>query len=81
MKICTTWITRTYAQDTPELICAWGEYDIDGNYDGWRDDRQAQIDAIGKDLHTFRDIDIEVDYEAVQAIFADQTLQGKVEAA
>lgn len=78
MDIWTLWITRTYAQDTPELLEAWSEYDIDANHEGWQEAKQKALDSIGSDLHVYREIDIKVDYEDICKAFADAEVKGEV---
>lgn len=71
MEIVTVWITRHYSQDTPEMVEAWSEFDIDANYEGWCEARDKAVASIGDDLHTVRVINVHVDYDEIRRAFDD----------
>ena len=64
-EITTTWANRKYDPHTPELVCAWDEYSIDNNYDGWVEDKQKALNSWGEDLLSHVDIVIYVPFEVV----------------
>lgn len=75
MDIVTVWITRTYSQDTPEMVCAWDEYCCEGNWEGFEKERDEAIAAIGDDLDQVRTINIRIDYGDIQDAFAEKTVK------
>jgi hypothetical protein len=67
-------------EDSPELLLAWDEYDVDGNYAGWADAKAAALAAMGNDISEFghRCIDIYVDADKVAEMFYERAIDGEV---
>lgn len=61
MKIIATFANRTHEPDAVELVCAWDEYSIDANYEGWVEDKQKQLGSWGNELLNSVDVEIEID--------------------
>jgi hypothetical protein len=78
MKIYATFANRHYAPEASELVCAWDEFCIEGNYEGWEADRQKALDSFGSDLLRHATFEIEVPMDEVDAALnpdAQGTLQ------
>jgi hypothetical protein len=69
MKIVATFANFTYDADVIELACAWDEYSMDANYEGWEKDKKKTLDAYGDDLLHHVDVEIEVPMASVYAHF------------
>jgi hypothetical protein len=64
MQIRTLWGQRanSYPGETlPELMVAWGEYEVEDNFDGYVDAKNAEIKAWGTDLVEHHELFIEVE--------------------
>lgn len=78
-KILSLWITRKASDgEYPELIEAWDEYSVDGNWEGWDEAVKKGIASIGTDLDQYRIIELNVSYEAVQNAFTPHVLPAGV---
>jgi hypothetical protein len=61
-------------EDIPELLEAWDEYSVDGNWDGWEAARTKALASIGDELHSSAIITITVPVEPIE-----QALNPRVE--
>jgi hypothetical protein len=72
MQIRTLWGQRanSYPGETlPELMVAWGEYEVEDNFDGYVDAKNAEIKAWGTDLVEHHELFIEVDDDDIERLF------------
>jgi hypothetical protein len=53
----------------PELLNAWDEYSIDENFEGWYDQNQQALKAMGNDLDQFRYITLRVSEDVLHDAF------------
>jgi hypothetical protein len=77
------WGQRVVTYDgeyAPELLLAWDEYTLDDNWDGWVEARDASIAELGSELAAHREIIVEVDDDAIDALFAVPTVTARMSA-
>jgi hypothetical protein len=79
VKIHTVWATRKGSEDVPELLTAWDEYCKEEFPEGFKKDWESALAVLGSDLHAFRHIDIEVDFEAVARVFETPVVPGAID--
>lgn len=80
IRIRTLWGQRldTYGDDFPELMVAWDEFCVDGNPEGYAEDKKKAIESWGDDLAAQREIVISVPTDQIEAAFRAPTIQGNV---
>lgn len=61
MKIIATFANRAYDPEEVELVCAWDEFSVDNNHEGWEADRRDSLASWGNDL--LRHVTVEIDVE------------------
>lgn len=80
MKIYATFANRKACPEASELVCAWDEFCIEGNHEGWEADRQKALDAFGSDLLRHATFEIDIPIAQVDAAL-DPESQGEIPAA
>jgi len=68
MKIIATFANRVHDPEIVELVCAWDEYSVDANYEGWQEDRRHQLDSWDDDLLRSVDVEIEVNMSKIYEV-------------
>lgn len=81
MKIRATFVWPSYAEG-PELACAWDEYCIDANDEGWAEERAKRIASYGDELDPtmVRDVDLVVDYDRLERLFLPVEIDADISA-
>jgi hypothetical protein len=74
MYIRATFINRTYAPDSIELVHAWDEYQIDENPEGYAETRAADLSSYGDEVQKVVTVDLLVDYPALCQMFDVQRM-------
>lgn len=77
MVISTLWATRV-SDDGPELLAAWDQWSIEGNWEGWAAECRRQLDAMGNDLDQYRYFNLSVDLDKIEDAFRQRTLPAVV---
>jgi hypothetical protein len=67
--IATLWVTRKSEPGHPELVCAWDEFDIEGNWEGWAEACRKAKESIGDDLDQYRYFDVVIDFRPILESF------------
>jgi len=72
MKVHTLWITRKSDREfNPELVNAWDEYSVEGNYEGWQKSCKDALSKVGDDLSDSRVAVLNVEDISLGRIFRD----------
>lgn len=78
--IRTLWFWRK-DEDGPELLTAWDEWSVDGNYEGWRRDCEQSFAAVESDDAGTgpRELIFRFDYDRVEEAFSPADIEATVE--
>lgn len=79
-SIHTLWFWRK-GEDGPELLTAWDEWSVDGNYQGWKEDCERRFAEVASDDsgHGPREVTFSFDYSKVEQAFSADEIEAEVE--
>lgn len=72
VNLATVWIKRNSEHDAPpECVCAWDEWSIEGNWEGWRNAVAEALKSIGEDLWQYRTFNLRVPLDPIEESFQE----------
>lgn len=77
VMMVTVWAWRK-SEETPELVVAWDELDVDLNPAGFQEERARALDAMKDDLYAWREVRVKISYDDILAAFGTTTVEGTV---
>lgn len=79
MRLTCLFITRPYSPDNPELLVAWDEYSIDNNNEGFTEECDKALKAVGDDILNKAYVTVNVDEDAILKILLPSgTIEGVI---
>ena len=79
MKILATFVNWKHDPEAIDLVCAWDEYSVDNNFDGYTKDRDQSIASYGTEIQGSVTVEIVIDAnEVLSALNPSVVIPGKV---
>jgi len=76
VAIATLWVSRKSCPgDPPEMVAAWDEWCIEGNWEGWAEACDKALASLGDDLDQHRYFSIRVPFDQIEGSFTMGTVE------
>lgn len=75
----TLWFWRK-GEDGPELLTAWDEWSVDGNFEGWVEDCERHFETVASDDSGYgpREIIFKFDFSKIEEAFWPSEIEAEV---